>query len=212
MNRWVCAILLLASAAFSAPSAYSQSQPCLFGNACPANCTVPAVIVGTLSGRRVGSGFVVTVRDDSNQPVASRYVKVDFTNSAIIPTTAQVFPTYNDCGGGRYRIMQSTNTNGQATIDAAFTGFTNSTNVDVYVESNTGSLILLAHIKGRSTDCVTGNGSTESTGLADYSYFSNAYGTNTQETDFDQDGTTGLGDLSIFSAEYGGPSANLCTP
>jgi hypothetical protein len=131
-TKWVCTALILASTAFATPPAYAQSQPCFFGNACPANCTVPAVIVGTLSGARVGSGFVVTVRDDSNQPVPNRYVKVDFTNSAIIPKAMQVFPTYNDCGGGHYRIMQSTNTNGQVTIDAAITGFSNSTNVDVY--------------------------------------------------------------------------------
>lgn len=182
---------------------------------CPENCVVPDVIVGSTDGARIVNGFRATIKNSSNTPIANVQVIIDYTNTPIIPFDLQVFPTYNDCGSGYKRITQTTDSNGQVLMDPKTTGFTNSNSVVVYVKDTFGQLILIKSIKGRSVDCVTSAsaGGTESTGLADYSYFSNNYSSNSsaQETDFDQNGVTGLSDYSIFSGQYG-KSGTLCTP
>jgi len=189
--------------------ALAQCNSCTFNNPCPQNCSVEPIIVGTASGARVGNGFVVTVRNDLSQPVANSWVVIDFTDTAIIPFGEQVSPTVNNCGLGYKRIQQQTNSSGQVVIDARMSGFDNSGSVKVYASAVSGfgcNLILLAQIKGRSTDCVTSHvtGQTEYTDGFDLNYFRNNYLNNpsAQETDFNEDGTTNGYDFDIFRAEY----------
>jgi len=187
------------------------------GDPCPAYSTVPPVLVGTLTGRRVGSGYTVTLRDGNNLAISGRTIYIDFTPSNIIPSDIQVYPTYNDCGNGLRRVWSQTNSSGQATFDAAFTGFANTSIVNVYADAFFGHLTLLGSCKARSTDCVTtvSAGGTERTGLPEQVYFSNNMLSNpsAQETDFDLNGSTGLGDLTIITVDLlATPSRTLCTP
>jgi len=209
-------IALIGSGVMLAGPARAQGSCGGTGTPCPFYSTVPPVLVGTLTGRRVNSGYSVTLRDGNNNAITGRTIYIDFTSSLIIPSDLQVYPTYNDCGNGLRRIWSQTNSIGVATFDAAFTGFTNTSNVNVYADNFFGHLVLLGSCKARSTDCVTSAsaGGTETTGLPDYAYFSSNMLSNpsAQETDFDLNGSTGLGDLSIFGADFtSSPSRTLRT-
>jgi hypothetical protein len=203
-------IVLVSGSTFVAPRAVQAGPPDAIYS------TIPPVMVGTLTGHRVGNGYGLVLRDSNANRLAYTVVQFDFTDTPIIPADVQVFPTYNDCGSGKRAIYQTTDGNGQIVVDAAITGFTNTANVKIYAAYGS-SMVYVTSIKARSTDCVTSAsaGGSETTGLPDYAYFANNFTNNpsAQETDFDLNGSTGLGDFAIFSYEYTHSAATtLCTP
>lgn len=185
----------------------------------PANSTVPSVIVGTASGDRIGSGFVMIVRDQTNQPMPNAFVWLDFTGTGVTPYRTQNHPTQARPGFCDM-ISQRADSNGRVVIDARLSGFTNADTVAVYTQVDTCcAYFLLRKIKARSTDIVTSVGSTqfccqlESTDATDTSYVFSRLGGAHPQCDFNQDGLVNSTDHSIVMGQYNANvPALLCVP
>jgi hypothetical protein len=160
----------------------------------PANSVVDQVVVGNSGGSIIGTGFKVQVNDVNNAPLASRTVVLDFSATTMKVQQTQPAGTTVNCGAKT--ISRLTSGAGLATFNAAVGGFVNSNAVEVRAEG-----VVLANVKGRSTDCVN-SGLTGDTGLPDFGYYAGislASLTN-QELDFDLvAGGAQLGDFAIFA-------------
>jgi len=196
----------------------AQATGCT-GFASPDYSTVPNAIVGNLSGARIGSGFVVVVRDlFTHQPMPFAYVTIDFTGTGITLSSEQAADVVAEPGFCNL-LTKRCDANGQVVFDPRFSGFANTDVVKVYgrADLNCGGL-LLKTIKGRSTDLVTSSVAScgirnESTSLADFTYFTARFGYGYfPECDFNNDGSLGLPDFAIFSPEFGVGPKHLCIP
>jgi hypothetical protein len=164
------------------------------------------VVVGNVSGTPIGGsppGFDVTVRDVNNAPLSGRTVTLNFSASGMKVFSTQNAGTTVNCPAKS--ISRVTDGSGHVNFGSRVAKFNNSNSVEVSADG-----VVLANVKGRSTDI---DGSDGKTGLGDFSIFSVNFLSNpsAQETDFDLNGTTGLGDFSIFSSEFlTGPTLAYC--
>jgi len=168
--------------------------------------TFDAVVVGNASGTPIGgapAGFDVTVRDINNAVLPGVTVTLNFSTSGMKVFSTQNAGTTVNCAAKT--ISRVTNGSGAVNFGSRVAKFNNANTVEVAANG-----VVLANVKGRSTDI---DGTDGKTGLGDLSLFSSNLLTNpgAQQTDFDLNGTTGLADLSIFSNELlNGPTLTYC--
>jgi hypothetical protein len=169
----------------------------------PRFSTADLVVVGNASGNAIGGGYDVVVRDVNNAALAGRTVVLDFSATTMKVFTTQNAGTTVNCVAKT--ISRVTNASGAVNFAARVARFVNTNGVEVSADG-----VVLATVKGRSTDI---DGADGTTGLGDFAIFGNNFQNNpaAQETDFDQDGSTGLGDFATFGAEFqNGTTGTYC--
>lgn len=160
----------------------------------PRFSTTDLVVVGNASGNAIGGGYDVVVRDVNNAALAGQTVVLDFSATPMKVFTTQNAGTTVNCVAKT--ISRVTNASGAVNFAARVARFDNTNGVEVSAAG-----VVLATVKGRSTDI---DGADGTTGLGDFAIFGNNFQNNpaAQETDFDLDGSTGLGDFASFGAEF----------
>lgn len=132
----------------------------------PANCTVPALLVGRPSGAN-DTGVEIVVRDLNNSPIPFITVDLDFSGSGLRLYGAQNPGVTLDCSQGTLRVV--TDAAGRARISPRFGGCTSGTG-SVRIRAEPG--VTLAEVPARSTDIDAVEGRA---GLADFAAFATAY-------------------------------------
>jgi hypothetical protein len=143
----------------------------------------------------VGAGFDVAVKDVNSALVPNALVTLNFSASGVKAYSAASQPAYTL--NVVNQTVSRTAVPGTVVFALKTAKYTNSNTVEVSANG-----VVLGDVKWRSTD-ILGSGTT---GLADFSYFSQRYVglVSAPECNFDLSvgDVPGLGDFSIFSAEY----------
>jgi len=177
----------------------------------PQQSSVEPVIVGNASGNGLGAGgsigtqavpgFEVVVRDVNNALLNGKNVVVDFSATTIRMIGSDgLQPDGSTLNCNAKTVSKVTPPSGTVVFMPRIGGYSNTNLVEVSADG-----VVLALVKARSTD-IDGSGLNGSTGLNDFTLFSEAFAAvlPAPQVNFDLSGSDvpDLSDFTIFSTEF----------